>query len=294
MVDKTASHANNPKRGDKSDKRILQEKKARKEGFSLPSWMNYKMIPSFNYRGVGVVEDEQDPDLGYDDRYLNKSRLNRMKDKEKAQQIKDEIKGQEYSVYLASGVEHPLPETDAQKRMMKRGLMWSREGPLLPKNPMETPKELRNSAVGKRARAKLQDRCAEIAGKEFGEGREYYSTVLMVNTGKKRYQWACYVGTIRTETKGTGMQQGEGSRRAAPKRYTRRDYTIERNSIEKMECPTCGMEKGQVCVNKRGEQLPLKKTHERRITKYLTEVEGKDLSKLRGNKKFERVGYADY
>lgn len=294
MVDKTASHANNPKRGDKSDKRIEQEKKARKKGLALPSWMQYKMIPSFNYRGVGIVEDEQDPDLGYDDRYLNKSRLNRMKDKEKAAKIKEEVKEQDYTVYLASGVEHPLPETDAQKRMMKRGLMWSREGPLLPKNPMESPKELRNSAVGKRAKAKLQDRCAEIAGKEFGEGREYYSTVVMVRTGSKMYQWACYVGTIRTETKGTGMQQGEGSRRAAPKRYTRRDYTIEKETIEKVSCPTCGMEKGQQCVNKRGEQLPLKKTHERRVTKYLVEVKGKDLSDMRGNKKFERVGYADY
>ena len=284
-----APWGNYPKKGDDSDATKELKKRARKKGLPLPAWMQYKLVPNFDYVGVGYHEDEADPDLEYDDRRSNRKRVKRMKDKDRAKKINKEIKEQPYGVYLASGVEHPLPETNAQKKMMERGTNWGREGPLLPKNPMETPSELRNSAVGKRARKKLEAMCAEIAGKD--DAREKFSTVLMVSRPPKKYQWACYVGDVKTSTKGTGLYR---DKRAAPKSYQRRDYTIEKTAIKMVSCPTCKQEKEEVCINKRGEKLPLKKTHERRITKYYTEIEGKDLSDVEGNKKQTRLGHANY
>ena len=284
-----APWGNYPKRGDDSDARKELKKTASKKKLSLPSWMNYKLVPSFKYIGVGYHEDEADPEIDYDDRNSNRKRVSRMKNKNEAKEIKKEIKEQPYGVYLASGVEHPLPETNAQKKMMERGTNWGREGPLLPINPRESPTDLRTSAVGKRARVKLEEKCAMIAGKD--NERKKFSTVLMVRTGPKQYQWACYVGDIKTTTKGKGLYQ---DKRAAPKSYQRRDYTIEKTAIKMVSCPTCKQEKENVCVNKRGEKLKLQNVHETRITKYYVDIEKKDLSDVEGNKKQSRLGHADY
>ena len=61
--------------------------------------------------------------------------------------------------------------------MMKSTQSWSREGPLLPKEGLPSPKELRNSTRGKNAKVKLQEYFTRF---QEDDQREYVHRILPV------------------------------------------------------------------------------------------------------------------
>ena len=212
------------------------------------------------------------------------------RDKESTRKIK--VEGYE-------GRTHPLPDEEKQERMHKRARKWSREGPLLPKEPLKTKSDLTQTQRGRNARKKLE----QIVDWNVHDGtndRGFPIIITGVNVGKGqkrtrgggKWVWAAYVGDVRvTEGKTFYDEKGNIRGRAPSKvkggisRRRRvkggRDTTVlDYEAVEKVKCPLCKQPKGKNCVvakgENKGQKLPIAKTHGIRVRKYVKDVLKKD------------------
>ena len=244
-----------------SEKAREIREKSKEKGLPLPSWMDYKQAFGFTYEGHGVAKDALDPDT--------RPTLKRKKAIATAggRNYMEEVKEYKISPYLTSETPHPLPDTGKQKDMMKATQAWSREGPLLPKEGLASPKELRNSTRGKNAKRKLQEYFTDF---QQYDQREYDHRILPVRVGKKNYKWALYLGVQKMDKGKSGFVRASRRVKVKGGRYLR---VVDVEAVEQVTCPTCGAKPKQLCKNtKTGETLPLAKTHRSRIKKYLIEV----------------------
>lgn len=236
---------------DSKDARDIRDKADRK-GWRLPDWMNYRMAPSFRYEGVGVAKDqlqEGDPTI----------KRKKAIATEGGTDYREEVEEYKISPYLTSETPQPLPDTGKQTQMMKSTQAWSREGPLLPKEGLESPKELRNSVKGKNAKKKLEETFTKL--EDMGQ-REYDHRILPVRVGKKNYKWALYMG----------VQRGDRTSRRIKVSGGRDLRMADVEAVEKVKCPTCEEPAGDKCVNRKtGKTLDYSKTHVSRIKKFITE-----------------------
>ena len=241
---------------------------AQKKGWRLPSFANYRQTLGFRYEGVNKVRDELNPD---DTPTITRKKALKTQGEF---DYEEEVDSYNISPYLTSENPHPLPDTGKQQSMMKATQSWSREGPLLPKEPMETPRELNTSVRGKNAQKKLEDYYTNKI--ERDSQREYDHRILRVRTGPKQYQWALFVGHQKIEKGKSGFSRT--SKRVRVKGG--RDLRIaDIEAVENVKCPTCNKNPTEKCVNKKGQTLDYVKTHVSRIKLYIVEMKGEKWSK---------------
>lgn len=263
---------------DSNKAREIREK-AEKKGWSLPSWMNYRMATIFKYEGHGVAKDAINPD--------DRPTLKRKKAiaTSGGKDYMEEVEEYNISPYLTSETPHPLPDTGKQQQMMKSTQSWSREGPLLPKEGLPSPKELRNSTRGKNAKVKLQEYFTRF---QEDDQREYDHRILPVRIGKKNYKWGLYVGLQKMEKGKSGFVRVSRRVKVAGGRNVR---VFDAEAIENVDCPVCKRKKGELCIREStGKILPLYETHRGRIKKYMQTLR-KDSKK---RKEYEELKYRGY